>query len=246
MTHNSWSAIAGRNRRRLVQELELEKSSKLELFCTMDILQDLPENEVEALMNGIPVHTAEKGTEFYGPDGPDVLFLLMSGRVEMFRQSVDGKRLTLAIVEPGTVFGEMSLIGQRMVGTRATAIEDSVICAMSRTDVEALMTERPQVALRIIEVLAGRLQQTRDALEEMVFSDVTGRVASLLLRMAEGADVVEGYSHEDMASMVGCLRESFTAVINRFKESDALVTGRRRIEITDRTQLEKVVSQRMA
>ena len=133
----------------------------------MDILQDLPENEVEALMNGIPVHTAEKGTEFYGPDGPEVLFLLMSGRVEMFRQSVDGKRLTLAIVEPGTVFGEMSLIGQRMVGTCATAIEDSVICAMSRTDVEALMTERPQVALRIIEVLAGRLQQTRDALEEM-------------------------------------------------------------------------------
>ena len=220
---------------------------KLELLSAMDLMRDLSEDEVRELMDAAPMRTVRKGTMLFGgDDGPEVLFLLMSGRVEMFRQSVDGKRLTLAIVEPGTVFGEMSLIGQRMVGTRATAIEDSVICAMSRTDVEALMTARPQVALRIIEVLAGRLQQTRDALEEMVFSDVTGRVASLLLRMAEGADVVEGYSHEDMASMVGCLRESFTAVINRFKESDALVTGRRRIEITDRTQLEKVVSQRMA
>ena len=49
-----------------------------------------------------------------------------------------------------------------------------------------------------------------------------------------------------LASMVGCLRESFTAVIDRLKESEALVTGRKRIEITDRSQLERVVSQRMA
>ena len=240
-----WSSITGRKKRPVVQELELEESSKLELFSAMDILQDLPESEMEALMNNTPVHTAEKGTEFYGPDGPEVLFLLKSGKVEMFRRSAEGKRLTLAIVEPGTVFGEMSLVGQRMVGTCATAVEDSVICALSRTDVETLMEEHPKVALRIIAVLAGRLQQTRDALEEMVFSDVTGRVAGLLLRMADDDDVIEGYSHQDMASMVGCLRESFTAVIDRFKESEALTTGRRHIEITDRSQLERVVSQRM-
>lgn len=241
-----WSSFNGRKKQPSMQELELEESSKLELFSAMDILQDLPKSEMEALMNSTPMHTANKGTEFYGSDGPEVLFLLKSGKVEMFRRSMDGKRLTLAIIGPGTVFGEMSLIGQRMVGTCARAIEDSVICALSRSDVETLMSERPQVALRIIAVLAGRLQQTRDALEEMVFSDVTGRVSSLLLRMADDHDVIEGYSHQDLASMVGCLRESFTAVIDRFKESEALVTGRRRIEITDRTQLERVVSQRMA
>ena len=103
----------------------------------------------------------------------------------------------------------------------------------------------PQVALRIIAVLAARLQQTRDALEEMVFSDVTGRVAALLLRMAEGDHVIDGYSHQDLAAMVGCLRESFTAVIDKFKDSEALTTGRRRIEITDRAQLERVVGQQM-
>jgi CRP/FNR family cyclic AMP-dependent transcriptional regulator len=238
-----WSSITGRKKRQAVQELELEESSKLELFSAMDILQDLPESEMEALMNRTPVHTAEKGTVFYGPSGPEVLFLLKSGKVEMFRGSTDGKRLTLAIIEPGTVFGEMSLIGQRMVGTCATAIEDSVICALSRSDVETLMHDRPQVALRIIAVLASRLQQIRDALEEMVFSDVTGRVAGLLLRMSGDGDVIDGYSHQNLAAMVGCVRESFTAVIDRFKESEALTTGRRHIEITDRSQLERVVSQ---
>ena len=223
----------------------MDEPEKLELLGAMNILQDLPEQELEALMSEIPIHTAKKGTIFYGSDGPEVLFLLKSGKVELYRLSPEGKRLTLVIVEQGTIFGEMSLIGQRLVGTRAIALEDSVICALSRHDVESLMVQHPQVALRVIEVLANRLQETRNSLEQMAFSDVTGRVADLLLRLSDGDDnVVEGYSHQDLAAMIGCLRESFTAVLDRFKGSGVLTTGRKRIEITDRAQLQTVVSQR--
>lgn len=227
-----------------LEEALMEESSKLELFSAMNILQDLPEDNIAALMDSTPMRTAKKGTEFYGVDGPEVLFLLKSGKVEMYRLSPEDRKLTLAIVEPGTIFGEMSMIGLRMVGTCAAALEDSVICALSRSDMEELMTEHPQVALRMIEVLAGRLQQTRDALQEMTFSDVTGRIAGLLLRMSDDDGVIEGYSHQDLSAMVGCLRESFTAVIDRFKDSEAVITGRKRIEITDRSQLEWVVGQR--
>ena len=87
--------------------------------------------------------------------------------------------------------------------------------------------------------------QTRDALEAMAFSDVTGRVAGLLLRLADpDTGVVEGYSHQDMASMVGCLRESFTAVLDRFKSSGTVAVSRKRIEIVDRAKLERVLAQR--
>jgi len=223
----------------------MDEPEKLELLGAMNILQDLPEQELEALMSEIPIHTAKKGTKFFGSDGPEVLFLLKSGKVELYRLSPEGKRLTLVIVEQGTIFGEMSFIGQRLVGTCAIALEDSVICALSRHDVESLMVQHPQVALRVIEVLANRLQETRNSLEQMAFSDVTGRVADLLLRLSDGDDnVVEGYSHQDLAAMVGCLRESFTAVLDRFKGSGVLTTGRKRIEITDREQLQTVVSQR--
>ena len=196
-------------------------------------------------MGSTPMWSAGSGTVFYGEDGPEVLFLLKSGKVELYRQSPNGKKLTLAIVEQGTIFGEMSLIDLSMVGTSAVAIEDSVICALSRDDVRKLMLERPTVGLRIMEVLARRLQQARDALEEMAFSDVTGRVAGLLLRLAgPDANTVEGYSHQDLASMVGCLRESLTVTLDRFKQSGAVGVGRKRIEITDRAQLEWVVRQR--
>ncbi len=84
----------------------------------------------------------------------------------------------------------------------ANAIEDSVICALSRFNVGTLMQDRPQVALRIIAVLSSRLQQTRDTLEEIVFSDVTGRVAGLLMRMSGDGDVIDGYSHQNRSSFL--------------------------------------------
>jgi CRP-like cAMP-binding protein len=79
----------------------------------------------------------------------------------------------------------------------------------------------------------------------MAFNDLTGRVASLLLRLSdEETNVVEGYSHQDLAAMLGCLRESLTVTLDRFKESEAVALGRKRIEITDRDRLERLVSQR--
>jgi CRP/FNR family transcriptional regulator len=164
--------------------------------------------------------------------------------VKLFRESRDGRHLTLAIVGEKTFFGETSIIGQRMAGTCAVALEDSVNCALSRDDVQVLMANHPSVAVRIVEVLAQRLQQTRDALEQMAFNGVTGRVAGLLLRLADDQGVVDGYSHQELSAMIGCLRESLTVVLDLFKQSDALSIGRKRVVVLDRAQLDRVVQQR--
>lgn len=237
-----------RNRSRTTPSTEPPpiEANKIELLSAMEIFKDLSEEEVGALMSKATMSTARKGAKFYGADGgPEVLFLLKEGRVELYRLSPEGKRLTLAIVEKGEFFGEMSLTGQRLVDTYAVALEDSVICALSRHDFESLILEHPQVALRLIEALARRLQEAQDSLKGMAFMDVTGRVAELLLKLAGAeSNAIEGYSHQDLAAMVGCLRESLTAVLDEFKKSGALAVGRKRIEITDRAQLERVVIQR--
>ena len=160
------SSLIHRDEPRRRQEPALDSTpvegGKLELLSAMDIFRDLSEADIDALMDSTPMRTAPKGTIFYGAeDGPEVLFLLKSGKVELYRESPDGKKLTLAIVEQGSFFGEMSLVGQRLLGTCALALEDSVICALSRHDVEALILEHPSAAFRIIEVLGHRLQQSR-------------------------------------------------------------------------------------
>ncbi len=240
------SLIRNRNKSTLPAEPCPIEASKIELLSAMDIFQDLSGEEVEALMNSTPISTARKGAKFHGADGgPEVLFLLKEGKAELYRLSPEGKKLTLAIVEKGEFFGEMSLVGQRLVDTHAVALEDSVICALSRHDLEMLILEHPRVALRLIAALARRLQDARDALSLRAFMDVTGRVAGLLLKLAgEDSNLIEGYSHQNLAAMVGCLRESFTVVLDEFKKSGALTVGRKRVEITDREQLERAVLQR--
>ena len=219
--------------------------SKLELLSSMDILRDLTEDEIENLMDKSPMRTVLKDTVFYGLDGPEALFLLKSGKVELSRQSPDGRKLTLATVEEGTFFGEMSLIGLHLNGTYAMAREDCVICVLSRHDLESLMLEHPTVALRVAEALTRRLEETRDLLQEIAFNDLTGKVAGLLLQLADQeTNLIEGYSHEDLAAHVGCLRESFTVVLDRFKRGGAVTTGRKRINITNRAQLQGIVNQR--
>ena len=222
------------------------EAPEVELLSAMDILQGVSDQDLLELRATMPLRVAPKGTVFYGPGGPEVLFLLISGRVKLYRESRDGRHLTLAIVGEKTFFGEMSIIGQRMVGTRAVALDDSVICVLTRADIEQLMTDHPSVAIKIVEVLAQRLQQTRDALEQMAFNDVTGRIAGLLLRLADDRDVVEGYSHQELSAMIGCLRESLTVVLDRFKESGALSISRKRVVILDRSQLDRVVRQRVS
>jgi len=130
-------------------------------------------------------------------------------------------------------------------GVGGFAIEDSVICALSRDDVASLMMDHQALALRVIETLAHRLQQARSALDEMTFNDVTGRVADILLRLSgPDTNVLDGYSRQELALMVGCRCETLTVTLDRFKRSEAVAIGRKRIEITDRPQLERVVSQR--
>lgn len=223
-----------------------KEADKMELLSAMDILQDLPKDQIEALIDQTPMRTAVKGTMIFGAEGAEVLFLLKSGQVELYRQSADGRKLTLAIVEQNTFFGEMSLVDLHLEGTYAMAREDCVICVLSRHDLEELMLDYPQVAIRVVEVVTGRLQQTRAFLQEMAFNDLTGRVANLLLRLADQkTNTIEGHSHEELATIVGCLRESFTVVLDRFKQSDAVATGRRHIEITDRDQLNRILGQRL-
>ncbi|MEE8466445.1 MAG: Crp/Fnr family transcriptional regulator, partial [Dehalococcoidia bacterium] len=151
------------------------------------------------------------------------------------------RRLTIASLLPGAIFGEMALVDQTLGGTCAIALEDSLVSELNWNDLESLLAAYPSVALRIFEVLAYRLEQTRRMLESVVFGDVLGRVAELLLQMAdEETQVIEGYCHRELASMVGCLRETFTEALTRFKRTGGVEVGRKWIRITDRDQLQWV------
>ena len=220
-----------------------EQSEKFGYLKMIDIFQDLSEQEIEEIDRATTMSTCRRGKIFYMPeDTSEVLFLLKKGRVQLYRISPDGKKLVMATVEPGSVFGEMTLIGQGMHNTFAETTEDCVLCVMNREDVERLLLTKPMVALRIFEVLGSRLRETEARLQQIAFKGIPARLASLLLRLSNerGSDTIDGLTHQDLGERIGTYRETTTQTLNTFKTEGLIDIGRKRITILDRAGLERI------
>ncbi|UCG26428.1 MAG: Crp/Fnr family transcriptional regulator [Chloroflexota bacterium] len=218
------------------------QDTKLTYLSNIEIFQDLSQSELEEMDRQITMSTCESGRIFYMPeDSGEVLFLLKKGRVQLYRISPSGKKLVVSTLGPGTIFGEMSLVGQGMHNTFAEAVDECLLCVMSRPDVERLMREKPKVAFRFVEALGGRLTSLESRLEEIAFKSIPSRLASLLLRLADEhgeGRVVVGYTHQDLGEILGTYRETITQTLNDFKADGLVEISRKRVEILDRESLE--------
>lgn len=230
----------------MAQESALQNSlreKKLTYLSSIEIFRDLSFRDLQEMDRQFTMTSCAPGKIFYMPDETgEVLFLLKKGRVQLYRLSLEGKKIVVATLGPGAVFGEMSLVGQGMYNTYAEAADECVLCVMSRPDVERLMRERPQVALRIVEALGNRLIETERQLEDIAFKSIPARLAGLLLRLARdaGGDEVSGYTHQDFAEMLGTYRETITQTLNELRADGLVQIGRKQVTLLAREKLEKV------
>lgn len=210
---------------------------KRDYLRTIDIFRDLSHGEMDALDKMTRMTTVEKGRVIYRQeDRAQGLFLLKTGRVRISRITPSGKKLDLAILEPGTFFGELPLLAERMRNASAEAMEDCLLCVMSQHDIERLVLAQPQVGLRIIGVLSRRLAESEARLEDLAYRSVPARLASALLRLGQDG-VVEGITHEELGDMVGAYRETVTKTLNEFQAAGYLKLSRRKVQILDRDGL---------
>lgn len=217
------------------------QDQKLNYLSTIEIFRDLSLAELAEMDRQITMSSCEPGKIFYMPeDSGEVLFLLKKGRVQLYRLSPSGKKLVVATLGPGAIFGEMSLVGQGMHNTFAEALDECMLCVMSRADVERLMREKPEVALRFMESLGERLTQMERRLEDIAFKSIPARLADLLMRLAdeEEADQVTDYTHQDLGEMLGTYRETITQTLNEFKADGLVEIGRKKIILLDKERLE--------
>lgn len=155
-----------------------EVSGKIGYLSEMDLFRDFSKEDMAWLGELTHMVECRKGQIVYSPEeGGEILFLLKKGTVQIYRLSPEGKKLTIATLGAGTFFGEMSLLGQGMYESFAEASEDSVLCAMRRSHVEQLIMAKPAVALRVLQVLGGRLRDAQRALEDLAFKPVPARLA---------------------------------------------------------------------
>ncbi len=206
---------------------------KVDYLSNIHVFRDLTPNELAQMDRQLTMSTCQPGKIFYMPeDSGEVLFLLKKGRVQLYRIAPNGKKLVMATLGPGAIFGEMSLVGQGMHNTFAESVDECVLCVMSRSDVERLVQEKPEVAFRFVEALGKRLTQLEERLEDIAFKSIPARLASLLLKLNEeqgGKQTVNGYTHQDLSEMLGTYRETVTQTLNDLKADGLISIARKQI-----------------
>src|SRR3712207_3245570 len=141
---------------------------QIRLLTLVDIFEPLSREEIERI-NWKHLNTSiEQGETFYTPmDLCETLFVLQKGRIRIYRATPEGREFTIAVVESGTVFGEMVLTGQRLRNAYAQAMEESEVSAMCRADVERLILDKPEVGLQLVHLLSDRLNAYETRLEDL-------------------------------------------------------------------------------
>jgi CRP-like cAMP-binding protein len=208
----------------------------------VDIFCDLSAAEMAAIAAVAPMKTYAAGEVLYSPHNPtETLFILKRGRVRIFRISTDGRALTTAIMTPGTIFGEMVLLGQSMHDNYAEALDEAVVCVLSRACVQKYLLSDARISARISEILGQRLREMERRLSDSVFKSVPQRIASTLVALAgqqrryglAGRAPVVALTHEQIAALVGTSRETATKILGDFAELGLIRLGRGRVTLLD-------------
>lgn len=187
------------------------------LLAGAPLFADLPEDEqarLAALLRRRPY--ARGATIFLRGDPGASLFLIESGRVKITLTSDEGKEVVLALLGPGDVFGELSLLDGEPRSADAVALEPCQLLLLAREDVLRVLESRPRVALNLLAVLARRLRRDNQLVQDVTSLDVPARLARALLTLAEGQGrpgqggvaIEARLTQSELAAMVGATRES--------------------------------------
>ena len=221
---------------------------EVELLRTVDILEPLSDEELEELARRYPDDHLQAGEIFYTPyDTSERLFILKRGRVRVYR-TTDGREFTQAIVEAGTVFGEMALTAQRLQGAYAQAMEPSILITMSREELEHLILQKPEVGLQIVHLLSERLRRQEIRLEDANTKDVHARLASIIVLLVESEGLRTGsayripahHTHQQLADMIGANREAVTRAFGLLQDEGIVELRRRLIYVMDLDALRRM------
>jgi CRP-like cAMP-binding protein len=186
---------------------------------------------------------------FQKGDSGSFMMAVLRGRVRISAVSADGKEITLNVISPGEVFGEIALLDNKPRSADATATEDTHLLVVERRQFLPFLTRNHDLALRLLAVLCERLRQTSMALEQIALLDLPARLALVLLKLAgsygrlsaSGTRIQLKLSQRDLSTLVASSRESVNKQLGAWREDGVIAMVEGFIVLRRRDELEALV-----
>jgi len=169
------------------------------------------------------------------------LHIIVRGKVRIFKTSVSGREQVLAVNVPGETVAELPVFDGGPFPASGSAIEETEIAFISRRDFQAYCMEHPEVSLKVLEVVGGRLRRLVGIIEELSFTTIRQRLISVLVKLAqnEGQKTARGIefllpaTHQELANQLGTVRELISRNLMRLQAEGILEVDARQIVVKD-------------
>ena len=210
------------------------------------IFQGVEPAAADGLIERLHPVPCPRGHVFFTEGDPgDSMYLIVEGKVTIGRNSHDGRAHLLTVRGPSESFGELSVFDPGPRTSTAVALTDVSSAPLDRAVMHSWIAEHPAVAERLLRVLARRLRRTDDSLADLIFTDVSGRVAKQLLLLARqfgvqesgAVRVVHDLTQEELGHLVGSSRETVNKALSDFAQRGWIRLEGKSVVITESERL---------
>jgi CRP/FNR family transcriptional regulator, cyclic AMP receptor protein len=196
-----------------------------------DLFRSVPAEDLGSLAAASRLRSFRRGQVVFTRDDPgDSVIVVLSGRIKVVVRSADGGTLTLAIIQPGGMLGEIVVADNGPRSADAETLDDCELLLVPREAVQDICARMPAAAQALARSIAATLRRLSDVTADLIFLDLPRRVAKVLLGQPRGDDGIirQMLSQEELAHQVGGTRQSVNAALRGFER-------RGWIEVHDRT-----------
>ncbi|MFB3815169.1 MAG: Crp/Fnr family transcriptional regulator [Terriglobales bacterium] len=229
--------------------LETKDKGRAPFLAKAPIFADLTDAELAYLaQRAVPRRFAAGEMIFSEGDPCPGLYVIESGFVKIFKSSPAGREQVLAIDGPGHSIAELPVFDGGSYPASAQAVHDTTLLFVSKQDFNSLCLEHPKVALKVLRVVGRRLRGLVAIIEELSFTTVRSRLASLLLRLArngkqtsQGVEFMLPASNQELAAQIGTVRELVSRNLSRLQTAGIIRIEGRTVVVPDLKALEQEV-----
>ncbi len=196
-----------------------EVSLLKEIMVDIPLFSSLTELEIDNISNLAQIKPYPDNTiVFYEGELSDSLYLILSGRTNIFISDERGKELVLKSLGKGDYFGEMSLLDNSRRSASITTLEDTLLAVISKSHFMHCMQQHPDIAINLSIELCKRLRLTTENLKDIALTDGYSCISKTLLQMAERQNdkkvISRKLTHKNISDMAGTSREMVTRIMN--------------------------------
>lgn len=214
--------------------LEREELARIRrVLGQVALFEGLPGDTLDALTRRVGVQRVPGGNVVLnGEHAGRGLHVIMAGRAKVVLSGENGREVTLAVLRPDAIFGELALLGVEERSVQVVALEPVTALLIPRQEIFTILREHPAVAVRFLEEMAKRRRRSDETVAELALCDVKARLVRCLIHLAEEDDaaVAEGLlvkrrpTQQDLANMVGSCRETVSRMFNQLVREGLLAT----------------------